>query len=522
MKNNHIVYKNANSEKNGVTQMEKGYGEVNTIGGLIDAAAEKFGPKACIKWLEGAEERMKTYEDLRNDSYRAAKVIAGAVGGRLCHTAMIGSTDYGFLTFLNGIFIAGHTLVPIAADASPDEIRELIRAADCECVVCDGGTALKTAEALAGSGLGVTILNRNAAEDIIPAESLPACDPDRCAMIMFTSGTTGKKKGVMLSSRALISNVMFKEMSFEGDHVALNVLPMHHIFSFSCDYLKNLKDGVTICLAGGPSNLFKAFAAFEPTLVRLVPMLTETLLKRTDIVRKHRPDLTPRQAGETVFGTRLRSIISSGAKLDPVKAARFEEMGVEIRQGYGMTETGPRIAVPNGKTDIDSAGAIISIVTPRIQDGELQIKSPSLMSGYYKDPEATAEAFTEDGWFRTGDTGYITEEGLLYITGRVKNLIILSNGENVSPEEIENTLTEYRAICEVIVRENEGRIEAEIYPDPDFAGTDPDGIRAAVEKAVEEYNGNTRSEKEIGAVAIRSTPFPKTSSGKIIRKAIEK
>lgn len=488
-----------------------------TVGGLLDYAAERYGSSPCIRWLDADDIRTKSYTELREDSLSAARVIYSLTGGKRRHIAITGKTSYTFLNFLNGIFLCGSVAVPFADGTPREEAAGLLAQADCEAVICDQSTVRNAEDAVRDTGKQLTVINVDDLPFTDALINLPEPDPEECALIMFTSGTTGKKKGVMLSSKALISNVFFKEMSFEGGHVALNVLPMHHIFCFSCDYLKNLKDGVTICLAGDPSQLYKSFLTFEPTVVRLVPMMTEGLLKKIRIMKKRDPELTPREAGERVFGRRLQSIISSGARLDPEKAAQFEEMGVTVRQGYGMTETGPRIAVPDGRTDAASAGAIISICEARIRDGELQIKSPSLMTGYYKDPEETEKVFTHDGWFRTGDTAVITEDRILYITGRVKNLIILSNGENVSPEEIEKRLLASPLVREVMVYAEKDRILAELYPDPD---SESPVTEEQLRHVIEEYNAGAASEKEIARFTVRNTPFEKTSSGKIIRKKI--
>lgn len=491
--------------------------KIKTIGSLLKAAADEYGDKACIRYSSENGIVTRTYAELYRDSVKAARVISKAIGGGRAHVTVIGKTSYPYLCFLNGIFMSGCAAVPIAFTATADEIRELSEKADVTAVVFGPEVEERVCEAFAGSA-NLPVMIPAAEENASFSEELPEVDPYACAMIMFTSGTTGDKKGVMLSSAALVSNVFFKEMSYEGEHVALNVLPMHHIFCFSCDYLKNIRDGVTICLNEDASALYKNLLLYEPTVIRLVPMMTEGILKKTAVMRRRHPELSPRQAGELVFGRRLHSIISSGARLNWEKVAAFEEMGVQVRQGYGMTEAGPRIAVPNGQTDIASAGAIISTVTPRIRDGELQIKSPSLMSGYYKDERATAEAFTEDGWFRTGDTGYFTEDRILYITGRVKNLIILSNGENISPEEIERMLSEDPFVREVIVSEKDNGLWAEIYPEPEQAAElSTDELAEKAQTVVARYNAGAASEKTIDGVSLRSVPFEKTSSGKIKR-----
>lgn len=489
--------------------------KIQTIKQLLEYGAEKFKDKACIQYRKNGILTVKTYREMYRDSMAAARVILSYLPERT-HIALIGKTSYEFLNYYNGIFISSNAAVPIAPETDVFEIQQLIDKADVKAVICDESVKDKISSLPDLSSL--TVIDIKTPTSFDDAIIIPETDPDACALIMFTSGTSGDKKGVMLSSNALISNVMFREMSYEGDHVALNVLPMHHIFSFSCDYLKNLKDGVTICLNGDIENIGENLLYFEPTFIRLVPMMIESLLKKVKMIQRRNPDLSPREAAEKVYGKRLHSIIASGAYLSSEIAAEYENFGISVRQGYGMTETGPRIAVPNGKTSIYSVGAVIDICDVRIQDGEIQVKSPSLMSGYYKDSAATKAAFTEDGWFMTGDIGHIGEDGQLYITGRKKNLIILSNGENISPEEIEKKFLESPYVEEILVYGENNRIKAEFYLVPEHSGSE---AQTSVTKAVDEYNMTAQSEKQITDISFRDIPFEKTSSGKIKRKTIK-
>ena len=167
-----------------------------------------------------------------------------------------------------------------------------------------------------------------------------------------------------------------------------------------------------------------------------------------------------------VFGSRLRRVSCGGGYLTPELARNYMDLGILIGQGYGMSECSPVIssAAWDRPDKIASVGRIVDRCEVRIVDGEIQVKSPSVMMGYYKDPENTAEAITEDGWLRTGDIGYVDEENFLYLTGRKKNLIILSNGENVAPEQIENMFADEMIVEDILVFEENDVITAEIYP----------------------------------------------------------
>ena len=165
--------------------------------------------------------------------------------------------------------------------------------------------------------------------------------------------------------------------------------------------------------------------------MRVVPMIAQHLLQRIKITAAKNPDIAPAEAAKIVLGKNLNWIVSGGAYLDPLLVEEYDKLGIMLRQGYGMTEVGCRISVPDRGVSTEAVGRVINICDVRTENGEIQIKTPTIMLGYYKMPEETAQMFTEDGWFRTGDIGYVTEDRQLFITGRVKNLIILSSGENV-------------------------------------------------------------------------------------------
>lgn len=500
--------------------------DVLTLGALLKYASERYRDKPAVKYAVKTEIFSVSYSELFSQA-RSVKNYLNSVYKGKCNVGIIGRTDHRYISYMNGIFMSGKTLVPMSPDYENEKLVQLLNDADVKVLFYDEKQKRRIEElkfALPNIEVFVNMGDDDLYEHIFAdfsenGEYTELSSPDECALIMYTSGTTGNYKGVMLSHRALISNVWFKEMSFEGENVTLNVLPMHHIFCMSCDYLKNIKDGVTICLNVELKNIYRNLLLFQPTVLRLVPMIIQSLINKVEIMSSRHPELTKRQAGEAVFGKRLKNIIASGATLSPGLAAQFDEMGVTIRQGYGMTETGPRISVPDGNTVALSGGRIISICKVRLQNGEIQVKSPSLLMGYYKNPEETAKVFTRDGWFKTGDIGEITEDGELFIKGRIKNLIILSNGENVSPEEIERAYADEPLIKELMVYSEENEIAASFYPDFEFA--EKNGIteiETEIRKIVDKINLSFESTREISRVYIRETPFERTTSGKIIRK----
>ena len=237
-------------------------------------------------------------------------------------------------------------------------------------------------------------------------------EPDQLCTIMFTSGTTGKSKGVMLTHRNLAENATCLDMKIPPRTTILSVLPIHHAYCLSMNILKGISLGSIICINDSLLRVAKNIRLFQPDMIDL-----------------------------------------------------FESYGITILQGYGMTECAPVIST-NVSWDIrkNSVGKLLPNCEAKVVDKELWVRGSSVMQGYYHMPEETKETLV-DGWLRTGDLGYVDEDGFVYLTGRKKNLIITKNGENVSPEELENKIGEARLVQEILVREKEGVIEAEIFPD---------------------------------------------------------
>lgn len=500
---------------------------------LLDSGAEKYGNSTFIKFIRNGAIEERSFIKVRSDSLAVCRWIRSLSEKRM-HIAIIGKSNYEYITCLSGILISGNVAVPFAPDISVEEAAELFKRADIEMVLYEQEFSenaerlkelcpfIKFAVNLGDFDEFDRIYNEYSDSSQYAALSDIEVDKNACCVIIFTSGTTGIKKGVALSTLSLVGNIMYQDYItdiFTPNDVALSVLPMYHIFCFSGDYIKNLKDGLQVCLNGSLKDIIKNLTIFEPKVVRVVPMIAQTLLQRVKAILARNPEMPVKEAVTQVFGRNIQWLISGGAYLNPELIDEYEKLGIFLRQGYGMTEAGCRISVPDNTAARESVGRIIDLCEARIQNGEIQVKTPTVMLGYYKMPEETKEMFTEDGWLKTGDIGELTEDNQLFITGRVKNLIILSNGENVSPEAIEKKFADVELVSEVLVFAEKDRIIAEIYPNYEYAELEKiEDIQTVLEQTVDRMNKTAKASHIISEVRVRTEPLEKTASGKIKRK----
>ncbi len=388
-------------------------------------------------------------------------------------------------------------------------------------------------------------------------------DPDEFGILLFTSGTMGFAKGVMLSHKNFIANItsMSKLVKvYEGD-ISLSILPLHHTYEFTCNHMTVLYQGGTIAVCQGLKYIVSNLAECKATIMLGVPLVFEMIHRR---IRK-----TARKAGSEekldkglrlarrlrkfgismpagtfasvreALGGHIRLFISGAAALDPNIIEEFNLMGINMFQGYGMTENCPIISVHKDRYHDDfSSGPAMPGTEIKIVDqdedgiGEIITKSDSVMLGYYENPEETAKVLRE-GWLYTGDYGYLDKEGKLFITGRKKNVIVTRNGKNVFPEEIEYYLNKSDFVSEVVVKgeEHEGEdiaIVAHIYPDmaavkeavggvDDADDVGDDEINKLFKKIIDDTNAQMSAYKHIKRFELRDEPFEKTSTRKIKR-----
>ncbi|MGN1417802.1 MAG: AMP-binding protein [Acutalibacteraceae bacterium] len=503
--------------------------ELMTVRDLVDYAAEKFGDKDFIRFFRGEEMLAKTYNEFREDALAVCRCIRDTNPGRK-HIGFIGKTSYEYVACLTGMIFSGNVVVPFAPDISVKEACELFDDGDIEMLFCEEEfyeKALQIKENFSGLkeiiSLGDwqwfdNIFKKYNSQSEYAALSEVSVNPDDMTLIIYTSGTTGIRKGVMLTNHNLAANTSYEASIMDEADVSFSVLPMHHVFCYACDVLRTLYDGGTLCLNGNLKDLYKHILVFQPTVMRIVPSLCKSMLTRVKVIERKNPELTKREAAEQVFGKNFRRMIVGSAFLSAAMIDEYEKYGITPRMGYGMSECSPRISYSDfSGVEKYSTGKLLGTDEVRIQNGEVQVKGPSVMIGYYKKPEATAEAFTEDGFLHTGDLGYLKGDHI-FLVGRKKNVIVLANGENISPEEIENKFVDDGIIKEIVVIGEDDKLVAEIYPDYELIQSHAiENVEAEIEKIVDRVNIQLNSDRQIDSFRIREKPFERTSTGKLKR-----
>ncbi len=563
---------------------------------LVVTGAECFGDKTLYEYRENGELRRFSFRDNLEHMNRLGTAFAelGIMGGRV---AIIGETHPHYMTAYFATVNGGGVIIPLDRDLGDDDIAGFVRVSEATALVYTESFSRRIDglhEKLPGVKVFIPITGGDSdrAGNIYPMEELlergkkllesgdtrftsHKIDLEPMCAILFTSGTTGTSKGVMLSQRNLTAatNASCLSMQYDDRNTFVSVLPMHHSYEVTCGHFAIQNLGASIYINDGLKNTMKSFAYFKPNALMLVPLYVETIYKRiwgeinkkgmrrkvelamklSDLLLSLGMDMREKFFGQITqaFGGNLRSIVCGGAPLAPKLVKDFYSFGVFLLEGYGITECAPLVAVNSPgkvryhsvgqpvygcKVKIDTEGGdTVTYVNDKADRnhraagpcGEILVKGENVMLGYYKNEEATRQAFTDDGWFRTGDIGYMDKDGYIYITGRKKNVIILSNGKNIFPEELEEKLSHIPGVGESVVlgRKNEsGEVvtTAVIYPDPEYFGDKTSGEKlAALREIITEFNRTLPVYKQIRAVDLRETEFEKTSSRKIKRFLIK-
>ena len=546
---------------------------------MVEFIGEEYGDRVAYRFRLNPHDKEAvtvSYTQLRQEVRAlATELIARGLSGKMI--AVIGKHSYAWIRAYFALLCAGAVMVPLDKDWTAEELIDTVRTSESVLVLADSeqrekcntiteAIGLPAMISLDGEGEGTVGGLLEAGKAKFEADSRIyfdyEIDPDAMALLVFTSGTTGKGKGVMLSQHNFMSDLadIIPYMNFSVK--CMNVLPPHHTYGSSVSIFGQASIGCDVYISSGVKYILKELKEHKPGHLVVVPLYVETFYRRilkgikdsgkeklvfammkvSNLLRKIGIDLRRKLFRQILepFGGELNMLISGGAPLNQDIAELFDSIGVDVLNGYGITECAPIIAVNHNRYMIPkSVGPVLNIDEVKIDspnedgEGEILVKGPNVMLGYFKDEKANAEAFTEDGYFRTGDYGklMVDKDGIriLYITGRLKNLIILSNGKNVYPEEIEDALSATPGILEIIVYEGKSArgvehnaIVAEIYADKDYLEqngiTDP---KAYFDKYVNEYNKNAVPYKKIGIVKVRPDEFPKNTLRKILRRKID-
>ncbi len=532
---------------------------------IVNYAADTYKDKAAFQIRDKAQGgyRFISYEEVRDYYYAlcAAFIEKGYKGKRI---AIMGKNSCEWsLCYLAASTVG--CVVPIDKEVSAEDASEFMKSAECVAMISD--KKLSAAVSAVGykadyydfSFVWDRVLNvSDSRKEEINAIELPK---DKCQILIFTSGTTGNSKGVCLSQHAVCSNIYstVQAVKITPKDRTLSLLPLHHTYECTLDFLLTFSKGCLITYCDGLTKVKKNLVEYKPTILVVVPAVLKMLSKQikkgvaascpkkyTKLFEEHTlgyamaHTMFPirwaiKKSVREQLGGEMRLFIVGAAAVEPYLIEDFDALGIETLQGYGLTECAPLVA---GNCDfymnVNSAGKVMpgnemKIDNPNAEGvGEILTRGDNLMLGYFNNPEAT-EAVFKDGWFRTGDLGYIDKDGWLYIRGRSKNVIVTPNGKNIYPEELEERLGNCPEISEVIVvagedKNGETSVKAKIVANleelkvkfADLDINDPEAVKAKIKAVVDDINDKIPAYKKIRIVEVVKE-LEKTTTAKIKR-----
>lgn len=513
--------------------------EINDLKHLVDYCAEYYNDKIAFRYLKNNQEVSITYKSFRDDVAAFATYLVEK-GYNRSHIGIIGENSYEWIVAFFAVVNSGNVAVPFDKESPITDLKHIYEKSDTTIIIHSDNYS----EEAVATGCDV-LINMNDLRSIIDDKkgcptykldnynSVIINNKDICA-IVYTSGTTSEPKGVMLSHYNFAFDTVCTSRNLLFPDSTVLILPLHHTFGIVASITMPMIKGASIFINSSMKNLLNDINYAKPKFISCVPLVAEMFYKivqgRIKSLGKEEEmkkllDISEnlREMGFDVRRILFKDIIDAlggnlellpvgGAPINKNCVSFFEQIGIKIVTGYGISECSPVVStLRNEHYEPASVGSVHPGVDVRIVNNEIQVRGPIVFSGYYKNEVDTLNAFDGE-WFKTGDIGKI-EDGILYITGRIKNLIILANGKNVSAEELEEKLLEnIPQITEVIVCERNKMITAEIFiKDAD------DKTKADVESMIFEYNKNLPAFKHIGNVIFRDNEFPKTPTKKIKR-----
>ncbi len=520
---------------------------------LVRYAAAQFGGAAAFKYEQNGRKIEVSYTGFRSDVNALGTYFynLGMTGGR--KIAVIGENSYPWILTYFAAVNGSNIIVPLDKELSDEEAASLLEAADCDALIyspsksaiqklcTERGLSIRhyistyEFEAILETGAHLLKSGDNA---FLGNE----IDNNAVCSIIYTSGTTGTPKGVMLSHANIAADAYHSLENLDVPRDTIAVLPLNHTFGFLACVVCQIWVGYSVYINNNLKTVLKDIQTAQPGHISLVPLFVEKFYKsiwktaekqgKADQLRKLiKTSNTLRKAGIDMrrilfkpilknFGGRLEMIITGGAPIDNMYVKGLEDFGITVINGYGITECSPIVSTNREHwVKYGSVGLPIPTVSIRIDnpnefgEGEILVKGDIVMQGYYNDPEAT-NTVLQDGWFRTGDIGTIDQDGFIYITGRQKNMILLANGKNVYPEELEARLAQIENVTEVLVYAEGDTITAEIYTDAD---EDREAVKEQIKRDIQAVNRTLAQYKQIRKIKYRAAEFEKTTTKKIKR-----
>jgi long-chain acyl-CoA synthetase len=533
-----------------------------TLPAVLRLASSRYTGRPALSLFGGAS---VGYTELPSRTQGVAGLLAAAGVCPGDRVALLGENGPSWGIAYFAIASMGAVAVPILTDFSAAQVGTIVAHADCRAVLVSERLREKLAAALAPMaesrpaviGLDEAASAAAAASTATPP-GIPEVRPDDLAVILYTSGTTGHSKGVMLTHGNIVSNAAATRtiLAIEPGDRLLSILPLAHAYECTLGLVGALLQGASITYLDRPPTvtaLLPALAVVRPTIMLTVPLVIEKIVRGKvlpELERRAAYRFAPvrallnRIAGAKLrrtFGGRLRFFGIGGAGLAPdverfLAAARFP-----YAIGYGLTETSPLVAgCSSFHARLGAVGPVLAGVEVRLADGapgvageaaaggEIQVRGPNVMRGYYRDPDRTREAFTEDGWFRTGDLGTLDHRGRLAIRGRLKTMILGASGENIYPEEIEALINQAEPVAESLVYGGASGVTALVHLKPEtlerLGARVQDGlakaehaVAALLERIRRDVNGRLAAFSRVALVQLQPEPFEKTPTQKIKR-----
>ena len=539
--------------------------EITDLKDMLKKTGKLYEDRPAYKIREDVQKyKIITHRELREmvNALGTQLIELGLKGKRI---AVIGENRYEWQIAYLSVVCGTGIVVPLDKSLPENEIKRLIQRADVEAIFYSEKyeEQLQTIFKSKETKLKYLFSMANIDELIKKGEQLikqvntkfidAKINPEEMNIMLFTSGTTSESKAVALSHKNICANIMDLAQALqidENDHT-LSFLPLHHVFECTVGFLLSIYSGAQISFCDGIKHILENFNEYQVSFAAFVPAIYENIYKNMlrkfekqgrlkeiqKLVEEHKNDSMEQKKEvfkeiHEMFGGNVKVLITGAAAIDTKAAQGYRDFGINLCQGYGLTETSPVVAIETSKAHrLGSIGKTLPDVEAKIEEpnkegiGELLVKGPSVMLGYYQNEEATDEAI-QDGWFHTGDLARIDKDGYIYISGRKKSVIVLKNGKNIFPEEMESLVNRIQGVKESFIfgksvkeDKNDIKIYAKIvYDRGAFADATNNEIYDAINNQIKEINHTMPPYKGIKGIILTETPLIKTTTSKIKRQ----